>query len=135
MQRLPDSICNKVEEELAQLQSPGIITLVQFADWAAPIVPVLKADKYTVIICGDFMMTVNQASRLGKYPIPKLRTCSPRCQEEPSSPNLICRQQVYQQIQLDEESKKYVVINTHRAYFNIIGSHLECHQHLEFSRE
>ena len=62
---------SKVEEELAQLQRQGIITPVQFADWAAPIVPVLKADKKTVRICGDFKMTVNQASRLDKYPIPK----------------------------------------------------------------
>ena len=61
-----------MEEELARLQKQGIINPVQFADWAAPIVPVLKADKKTVRICGDFKMTVNQASRLDKYPIPKI---------------------------------------------------------------
>ena len=68
---IPYAMRSKVEEELAQLQRQGIITPVQFADWAAPIIPVLKADKKTVRICGDFKMTVNQASRLDKYPIPK----------------------------------------------------------------
>ena len=51
-----------MEEELAQLQKQGIITPVQFADWPASIVPVLKADKKTIRICGDLKMTVNQAS-------------------------------------------------------------------------
>ena len=53
---------SKVEEELALVQKQGIITPIQFADRAAPIVPVLRADKKTVRICGDFKMTVNQAS-------------------------------------------------------------------------
>ena len=59
---IPYAMRSKVEEELAQLQKQGIITPIQFAEWAAPIVPVLKADKKAVRICGDFKMTVNQAS-------------------------------------------------------------------------
>ena len=50
----------------------GIITPVSFADWAAPIVPVLKSDKQSVRICGDFKRMVNQASKVDKYPIPKM---------------------------------------------------------------
>ena len=45
---------------------------VQFADWAAPIVPILKPDKKSLRICGHFKMTVNQASKLDAYPIPKV---------------------------------------------------------------
>lgn len=63
---------SKVEEELVRLQRQGILMPVQFADWAAPIVPVLKADKKAVRICGDFTMTVNQASKLDKHPIPRI---------------------------------------------------------------
>ena len=47
----------------------GIITPVQFSEWAAPIVPVLKRDKNSVHICDDYSVTVNKAS---KFPIPKL---------------------------------------------------------------
>ena len=41
---------------------------VLFADWSAPIVPVLKSDKKSVRICGDFSVTVNQVSRVDSYP-------------------------------------------------------------------
>ena len=44
------------KEELAECEP------VQFADWAAPIVPVLKSDGMSVRICGEFKKTVNQAS-------------------------------------------------------------------------
>ena len=49
---------------LDRLVAEGIIEPVQFADWAAPIVPVVKQDKVSVRICGDFKLTINQASRL-----------------------------------------------------------------------
>ena len=61
-----------VEEELAHLEKEGIIEPVQFAEWAAPIVPVLKKEKKSLRICGDFKQTVNRASKLDKYPIPKI---------------------------------------------------------------
>ena len=48
--------------------------LVQFAEWAAPIVTVLKSDKKTVrILCGNFSQTVNKAAKLDAYPLPKIR--------------------------------------------------------------
>ena len=40
--------------------------------WAALIVPVLKSDKTSVRICGDFLVTVNPVSKLDTYPIPKI---------------------------------------------------------------
>ena len=52
--------------------SEGILESVQFADWAAPIVPVLKNDGQSVRICGDFRLTINQASRLDRYLIPRI---------------------------------------------------------------
>ena len=69
---VPYSMRSLVEDELDRLVQQGIIEPVQFADWAAPIVPVLKSDKKSVRICGDFKMTVNQASKLDRYPIPKI---------------------------------------------------------------
>ena len=62
----------KVEEKLERLTKEGIIEPVQYAEWAAPIVPVLKSDKTSVRICGDFKLTVNQVSKLDRYPIPKV---------------------------------------------------------------
>ena len=62
-----------VNKELDWLVDQGILTPVQFADWAAPNVPVLKNDKHSVKICGDFKRTVNQASKLRIYSIPKIK--------------------------------------------------------------
>ena len=45
---------------------------VEIAECAAPIVPVLKQDRASVRICGDFSVTVNPVSKLDKYPIPKV---------------------------------------------------------------
>ena len=39
---VPYALREKVEEELSRLEQDGIIESVEFADWAAPIVPVLK---------------------------------------------------------------------------------------------
>ena len=67
---VPYSLRVKVEEELDRLVQEGVLEPVQFAEWAAPIVPVVKPDK-SVRVCGDFKLTVNKASQLDSYPIPK----------------------------------------------------------------
>ena len=43
-----------VNKELDRLVEQGILTPLSFADWAVPIVTVLKSDKQSVRICGDF---------------------------------------------------------------------------------
>ena len=58
---VPYALREKVENELNRLQAVGIIEPVQFAEWAAPIVPVLKPDG-TARICGDYKLTVNKAA-------------------------------------------------------------------------
>ena len=106
----------KVEEELERLVSEGIIEPVQFADWAAPIVPVVKSDGKSLRICGDFKLTVNQASKLDRYPIPKVEDLFAKLAGGKAFTKLDMSQ-AYQQLLLDEESRKYAVINTHRGLF------------------
>ena len=55
---VPYSLRSKIVKELERLQHDGVIKPVQFADWAAPIVPVPKKDG-SVRLCGDFKLTVN----------------------------------------------------------------------------
>ena len=57
----PFALRNKVEMELDRLEKGGIMQPVQFAEWAAPVVPVVKRDG-GIRVCGDYKLTVNQAS-------------------------------------------------------------------------
>ena len=59
-----------IECELDRLQSERIISPVEYSDWAASIIPILKVDG-TVCICGDYKMMINRYSKLDGYPLPK----------------------------------------------------------------
>ena len=69
--KVPFALRTEVERELDRLLSLGVIEPVEFSDWVAPIVPVVKPDG-RVRICGNYKVTVNRASKLDKYPIPSI---------------------------------------------------------------
>ena len=69
---IPYAYREMVDAELDKLVEQGILISVQFSEWAAPIVPVLKSDEKHVRIRGDFKQTVNRTSHVDKYPIPKI---------------------------------------------------------------
>ena len=100
-----------VEAQLDKLVQEGILTPIQYSDWAAPIVPVMKADRQSIRIYGDFKQTVNRVSPLDKYPIPKIEDLFSQVAGGQKFTKLDMSQ-AYQQICLDDESKKYVVVNT-----------------------
>ena len=110
---VPYAVKAKVELELDRLQSEGILSPVEFSEWAAPIVPVVKQDG-TVRICGDYKCTVNQVSKLDNYPIPKaedlLATLGGR-----NRFTKLDMSQIYQQLELEEGSGKFTTSNTHKG--------------------
>ena len=64
IQTMTSTILPTPEDELERLEKEGIIHPRQFSNWAAPIVPVLKADS-SVKICGDYKVTANKAVKVG----------------------------------------------------------------------
>ena len=54
--------------ELDWLQAEGIIVPIKVSDWATPIVPIMKKDS-TIRVCGDYKLTVNQATQTEVYPL------------------------------------------------------------------
>ena len=112
---VPYALKAKVEQELDRLQSEGIISPVEFSEWAAPIVSVVKQDG-SVRICGDYKCTVNQVSKLDNYPIPKTEDLLATLGGGNKFPKLDMSQ-AYQQLLLDEDSKKYTTINTHKGLY------------------
>ena len=69
---VPYALRDKVDAELSRLVEEGTLEPVQFADWAALIVVVLKSDKTSIRICGDFKQTVNPVSKLDRHLITKV---------------------------------------------------------------
>lgn len=67
----PRPVTFPVEAELERLQNEGIITPVQYSDWAAPLVPVLKSDGQSIRLCGDYKVTVNREALLDSYLLPE----------------------------------------------------------------
>ena len=63
------SLKSKVEQELERLQKAGVITTVQFSDWAAPIDHIVKSDG-NIRICGDYIVAVNAVSKVDSYSLP-----------------------------------------------------------------
>ena len=112
---IPYSMKLKVQEALDRLVKDEVIEPVQFASWAAPIVPVVKSDK-SVRICVDFRITVNQASKLDQYPLLRIEDLFSNLSEGKTFSKLDLSQ-AYQQLVLSEDSKQYMVINTHKGLY------------------
>ena len=112
---LPYALKAKVGAEIDRLVQQGIMQPVKYAEWAAPIVPVLKPDN-TVRICGDYKLTVNKVSKLEQYPIPRVDDLFASLSGGQKFTKLDMRH-AYHQIPLEEESRKYVTVNTHKGLF------------------
>ena len=112
---VPFALQAGVEEELERLQKQGIIEPIQFSDWAAPIVPVVKSDG-KIRICGDYKVTINQSAKIDKYPIPRIDDLFASLSGGKRFSKLDLSH-AYQQLKLDDESRQYVTINTHKGLF------------------
>ena len=108
---VPFAIKGAIEAELDHLEASGVITKVVHSEWAAPIVPVPKKNgKFR--ICGDYKVIINQALDVDQYPLPKPDDLFATLAGGKKFTKLDLTQ-AYQQLKLDEESTKYVTINTH----------------------
>ncbi|KAL5497149.1 hypothetical protein EMCRGX_G013571 [Ephydatia muelleri] len=112
---VPYAIKEKIEKELNKLVQEGILQPVELSEWAAPIVPVVKPDQ-SIRICGDFRLTVNQALETEQYPLPKNEDIFASLAGGERFTKLDLSK-AYLQVQLDEASRKFMVINTHKGLF------------------
>ena len=112
---LPYALRPKVEAELDRLEKSNIISPVTFSKWAAPIVPVLKRDG-KIRICGDYKLTVNQATKTDPYPLPRIEDIFASLSKGKSFTKLDLTH-AYQQIPLSDEAKELTTINTHKGLY------------------
>ncbi len=70
----------------------------------------------SVRICGDFKVTINQVTEIESYPLPRVEELFAAMSGGKQFTKLDLSQ-AYLQIELEEESKQFVTINTHQGLF------------------
>ena len=112
---VPHALKGAIEQELNRLESMGVIEKVRYSEWAAPIVPVVKPDN-SIRVCGDYKVTVNSVLEVDQHPLPNPEELFVTLSggEKFSKLDL---SRAYQQIVLDEDSREYVTINTHKGLY------------------
>ena len=112
---LPYAIKDKVEKELDSMVEKEILSPVSYAEWAAPIVPIQKQNG-GIRICGDFKGTVNKCSENYKYPIPRTEDLYAK-KSGVQFFSVLDLSMAYQQIVVNQRSRRYLTINTTRGLF------------------
>ena len=110
---VPFALQDAVNSELERLENEGILKSVPFSDWASPIVIVPKPDG-AVRICGDFKRTVNPIIENEVYPTPSNDEIFAKVQGGKKFSKIDLRQ-AYLQLELDDDAKKLLVINTNKG--------------------
>ena len=116
------AIKETVDKEIDRLVENGTLVPVEHSEWAAPILPVPKKDR-TIRTCGDFKVNINPYLDVDQYPLPKPSELF-ACLTGGEKFTKLDLSSAYQQMTLDEESSKFVTINTHKGLFGMLGSHL-----------
>ena len=102
-----------VEQELDRLEQAGVLERVDYSDWAAPIVTVLKRDG-CVRICGDYKVTINPALDIDKYPLPRPEDLFATLAGGKYFTTLDLSH-AYNQLVLDDDARPYLTINTQKS--------------------
>lgn len=93
----------------------NILEEVEYSNWASPIVVVPKSDG-SIRICMDCRVTINKSVMMKHYPLPviddifaRFNGCSVFCVLDLAG--------AYQQLEVAEECREFLTINTHKGLF------------------
>ena len=110
---VPFAMKDVVEAEIDKMEKDGILKSVSFSDWASPIVIVPKPDG-NIRICGDYKQTINPVIKNDTYPQPTPEELFSKIQGGKKF-SKIDLTKAYLQLELDEESQKFLTINTSKG--------------------
>uniref|UniRef100_A0A914W055 RNA-directed DNA polymerase n=1 Tax=Plectus sambesii TaxID=2011161 RepID=A0A914W055_9BILA len=112
---LPFAVYDAVDKEIDWWEQQGIIQPVNHSEWAAPIVIAPKPGGQ-IRIYVDFSTGLNKAIDIHQYPLPK-----PKELYQKLNGGIIFSKidfsEAYLQVELDDESKRLVVINMHKGLY------------------
>ena len=110
---VPFALTKAVEDEIDRLKKEGIIKSVSTSEWASPLVIVPKPDG-TIRLCGDYKSTINPVIENEIYPQPTPDEIFAKMRGGTKF-SKIDLSQAYLQVEMDEESRKYLIINTSKG--------------------
>ena len=107
-----------VEEELDRLVKQGVLSPVEVAEFTTTPLVVVPKPNGRVRICGDFKVSVNPHLNVQQYPMP---TCDEVFQMLAGGQHFtkLDLADAYLQLELDDESRRYVVFTTHKGLFRV----------------
>ena len=100
---------------MTRLEKDGILSKVEYSEWATPIVPVVKQNR-SVCMCGDFKVSVNPVLLAEQYPLLRIEDIFANLAGGKHFSKLDLRQ-AFHQMEVTEEPKKYLTINVHKGLF------------------
>ncbi|KHJ76150.1 hypothetical protein OESDEN_24231, partial [Oesophagostomum dentatum] len=103
------------DKEIDRLVAEGVISAVDHSEWAAPIVVVRKKNG-KIRLCADFSTGLNDALQLHQHPL----TTAEEVFTKLNGGQLFTQidfAEAYLQVEIEEESKEMLTINTHRGLF------------------
>ena len=112
---VPFAIKDKVADELNKMVKDGVLEKVDYSNWATPIVPVRKPSG-EVRVCGDYKITINPVLKVKEHPLPTSEELLQTLNGGEKFSKLDMSS-AYQQVQLDENSREYLTINSHLGLF------------------
>lgn len=112
---VPYALRARVDTELDAMLAAGVIEPVERSDWATPLVIASKANG-GIRICADYKVTLNRVLSVDRYPVPKIDDLFSDLAGKVFFTKLNLSQ-AYNQLVLDERSREYTVVNTHRGLF------------------
>lgn len=112
---VPYALKEKVEEESQRLEEEEIIYKGSQSDWAAPVVLVPKKDG-SLRVCSDYKSTVNRCTDVDQYLLPNVKDIFSTLAGGQVFGKMDLSH-AYQQVELDEDSQKYLTISTHKGLY------------------
>lgn len=116
---VPFATRSAADAEINRLVNDGIIEPVDPAvtpiEWASPVVYVPKPNGQ-VRLCADFKPTINQHMIVEPHPLPRFEEIVSTLQGFKEF-SVIDLKDAFLQLELDDRSKNYTIIATHRGYY------------------
>nr|CDJ86255.1 RNA-directed DNA polymerase (reverse transcriptase) and Integrase domain containing protein [Haemonchus contortus] len=114
---VPYAVQPRISQEIDRLVAGKVLTPVEHSDWAAPVVVVQKKNG-SIRLCTDFSTGLNDALEQHQHPLPAPDDIFAKLNGGKYFSQLDLAE-AYLQIEMDEESRQLLTINTHRGLYRL----------------